>query len=60
MHGCNTSCKDLMKYLLYLAEITFQRLITITSCGVYCMGKLEHFLSLYNLVIIARVDVCDK
>jgi hypothetical protein len=60
MHGFSTSCKDMMKYLLYLTEITFQRLITNASCGVYCVGKLEYFLSLYNLVIITRVDVCDK
>jgi len=60
MHGFNTSCKDLMKYLLYLTEITFQRLITNTSCGVCCVGKLEYFLSLYNLVIITCVDVHDK
>ena len=60
MHGCNTSYKDLMKYLLYLTEITFQRLITNASCGVYCVGKLEYFLSIYNLVVIMRVDLCDK
>jgi len=49
-----------MKYLLYLTEITLQRLITNASCGVYCVGKLEYFISLYNLVIITCVDVCDK
>ena len=60
MHEFNTSCKDLVKYLLYLTEITFQRLITNASCGVRCVGKLEYFLFLYNLVIITHVDVRDK
>jgi len=60
MHGFDTSCKDLMKYLLCLSEITFQRLITDASCGVYCVGKLEYFLSLYNLVIITCVAVLVK
>lgn len=60
MHGFSTSFRDLMKYLLYLTEITLQRLITNASCGVYCVGKLEYFISLYNLVIITCVDVCDK